>query len=139
MRTRIVRKIDFCAGHRVLGHENKCANIHGHNYRLMIHAAPQYLNKLDSLGRVIDFSVLKTKLKTWIDDNWDHRTLLHKDDPLIKALKNQKLYIMPYNPTAENMARYLLKKSRQLFSKDAIVITKITLWETPNCYAQVSD
>ena len=50
------RKIHFCAGHRVMHHENKCATAHGHNYYVeLIAEAPS----LDESGRVVDFSVLK--------------------------------------------------------------------------------
>ena len=59
------RRIQFCAGHRVLGHENKCANAHGHNYVAYISARS---NDLDKVGRVIDFSVLKEKIGGWIDE-----------------------------------------------------------------------
>ena len=49
------RRIQFCAGHRVMGHEGKCRNLHGHNYVVFVTAQA---DELDSVGRVIDFSVL---------------------------------------------------------------------------------
>ena len=32
---------DFSAGHRVTGHENKCAHLHGHNYRVHFTVRPR--------------------------------------------------------------------------------------------------
>jgi len=132
------RKIHFCAGHRVLNHESKCANLHGHNYIAWIEAeAPN----LDDLGRIIDFSVLKEKVGGWIDYHWDHTTILfQEDEALINALEsemeNKNLYIMPSNPTAENMAEYLLNEVCPRVLKDeGVEVTKITLYETENCYA----
>ena len=83
-----VRRIQFCAGHRVKGHEGKCANVHGHNYVAYFHAESpsNQKNSLDEVGRVIDLSVLKTKIGGWIDENWDHRFLAYsEDDTLIEA------------------------------------------------------
>lgn len=31
-KVRAVRRIQFCAGHRVRNHESKCKNIHGHKH-----------------------------------------------------------------------------------------------------------
>ena len=131
------RRIQFCAGHRVQGHENKCRNLHGHNYVVFFEARAQ---QLDSLGRVIDFSVLKEKLGGWIDENWDHGFVLgeadHQARTVIGGLATQKLYIMPTNPTAENMAEYLLRTvgPKQL-EGTGVELCRVTVWETENCYA----
>ena len=50
------RKIDFDAGHRVIGHKNKCKYLHGHRYTLEITAAAL---ELDEIGMVADFGFLK--------------------------------------------------------------------------------
>ena len=104
-----VRKLWFCAGHRVVGHENKCANVHGHNFTLWIHAKA---DKLDTVGRVIDFSILKEKVGTWIDENWDHTFLMNREDTLLMPIKdqlcvNKEVFVCDFNPTAENMASFL--------------------------------
>jgi 6-pyruvoyltetrahydropterin/6-carboxytetrahydropterin synthase len=136
----ISRRIQFCAGHRVMGHENKCAGLHGHNYEAIFHATA---DALDELGRVIDFGVLKQKLGTWVDEQWDHAMVLYeKDSEAIKAVKNlsaQRLYELPYNPTAENMALYLLHEvCPRLLEGTGVTIVRVTLKETPNCSAEVS-
>jgi 6-pyruvoyltetrahydropterin/6-carboxytetrahydropterin synthase len=71
------RKIDFDAGHRVIGHKNKCQYLHGHRYSLEITATAL---ELDELGMVADFVVLKKFMKAWIDTNFDHNIILHKND-----------------------------------------------------------
>jgi len=57
--TTIVRTVQFSAGHRLWQHESKCAHIHGHNYVVEFHATAEHL---DSVGRVIDFSVFRDRL-----------------------------------------------------------------------------
>jgi 6-pyruvoyltetrahydropterin/6-carboxytetrahydropterin synthase len=72
---------DISCGHRVHGHESKCALLHGHNYRIHFTC----VGDLDNIGRVIDFSVIKSTLCMWLEDNWDHRFLAWRVDPLMKV------------------------------------------------------
>lgn len=139
--TSISRRLQFCLGHRVYGHESKCANFHGHNYVLYIHAKPDI--GLDDIGRVIDFSVLKEKVGGWIDEHWDHQMVLWQKDPkrqsfLTGDMSDQPLYTLPTNPTAENLAAHLLHDICPiLFKNDPVTVYKIVLWETENCNATV--
>lgn len=135
------RRLTFCAGHRVYGHESKCSNLHGHNYVIEATAT----GSLDSVGRIIDFSVIKDRLGKWLDDNWDHGMILHSLDRwaihAVETLecasaKKQKLYLMDENPTAENMAIHLLDICGKLFEDAGIVIETIIVHETENCYAR---
>ena len=139
MRITCTRRIQFCAGHRVYNHESKCRNLHGHNYVALFEAeAP-----LDELGRVIDFSVLKEKIGGWIDSHWDHGFLLWENDPeaiaAVGSMPGQKMYQMPYNPTAENMAKYLLEKvCPDTLRGTGVAVTSVRVWETENCYADAT-
>jgi 6-pyruvoyltetrahydropterin/6-carboxytetrahydropterin synthase len=96
---------------------------------------------------VIDFSVLKSKVGGWIDDNLDHTMLLHPDDPLLKLpsvalaalFPERKPFLMPAhypNPTAENIARLIYERSRQLLDDTDIEVYDVTVHETPNCSAE---
>ena len=66
---------------------------------------------LDSVGRVIDFSDIKARLAMWVEDNWDHHFLIWHDDPDAASLVNidPTVVLVPFNPTAENMAEHLVK------------------------------
>ena len=139
-----MRVIEWDMGHRVVGHEGKCANLHGHRYRAEIHARAL---GLDAVGRVIDFSVLKSAIGGWIDDEWDHKTALYVEDPLLQVFQNagqelsdfvvgKSLAVVSFNPTAENIASYLLNTvcARHL-NGITVKAFKVTVWETPNCSA----
>ena len=95
--------VDFCYGHRLLDYTGKCQHLHGHNGRVEITALSR---DLDQTGFVIDFSDLKSFAKEWIDTEWDHRMQLNERDPLISAIAplDNQLRVVPFNPTAENMA-----------------------------------
>jgi len=126
---------DISCGHRVYGHENKCAHLHGHNYRFHFKIA----GRLDSVGRVLDFGVIKEKLCVWLEDNWDHRFLLWNEDPWIPVLENidpDGLVALPFNPTAENLAQYMIDviAPQQLQGTDAVLI-ECRIEETRKCSA----
>ena len=129
------RKLWFCAGHRVKGHEGKCRHLHGHNYIVYITAQAS----LDSIGRVIDFGVLKQEFGSFIDDNFDHGFLVWEDDKeVIDVLKNmgeQKIFVMPTNPTAENIAQFLLDNSDDILDNKGVEVTMVKVYETENCFA----
>jgi hypothetical protein len=95
---------------------------------------------LDALGRIIDFGAIKAKIGTWLDTHWDHTAILwDKDQSLADAvagITGQRIYLLPYNPTAENMARYLFEQvcPAQL-EGTGIRCSRVRVHETPNCYA----
>ena len=134
-----VRRVQFCAGHRVHLHESKCANPHGHNYVAFFHVeAPE----LDKLGRVIDFSCVKERLGGWVDEHWDHGFIYYAADEQMAAClapMGGKVYELQTNPTAENMALHLLHEVGPLVLEGTGVrLVRVVLWETENCYVDVS-
>lgn len=139
MKTSCVRIIKFDAGHRVVNHESKCRTLHGHEYKAEIYASA---DELDSLGRVIDFSVIKNVVGSWVDAHWDHNMIIWENDPnlvLLNQCDGLKLpYITTFNPTAENLAAFLLTIANDLLEKTGVKVTKIRLWETSNCYVEVT-
>jgi len=126
---------DFSTGHRVYGHENKCAHAHGHNYRVHFHCA----GSLDSIGRVIDFSVIKDKLCNWLEDNWDHKFILWEKDPwtaTFQEIDPEGLVVVDFNPTAENMAEYLVNVIAPIQLRDTgVKLIKCDIEETRKCSA----
>lgn len=145
---------DISVGHRVVGHESKCRHLHGHNLR--IHFTCQ-AEQLDVVGRVIDFSEIKSRLCMWLEDNWDHRFLAWEEDTLIQYLSldyplnlsdieesnldtlYSSFVTVPFNPTAENIAKYLVEViGPQQLAGTGIVLTEVMVEETAKCSATFS-
>lgn len=127
---------DISCGHRVVGHEGKCKHLHGHNYRVYFTCQSE---ELDALGRVIDFGVIKAKLCMWLEHEWDHRFLAWQDDPLLPALVeiDPTVVDVPFNPTAERMADYLLRCVGPLLLEDTGVrLVRVLVEETRKCSAE---
>ena len=126
----VTKVIEFCYGHRLLGHKGKCKYLHGHNGRLEIELVS---DELDGSGMVIDFGDIKRTAKGWVDDNLDHKMLLCRDDSVVKVLEEvgEPIYLMEQNPTAENIAKLVYTKLRGL----GLQVSRVVLWETPTARA----
>lgn len=126
----VTREIHFCYGHRLLNYDGKCRNLHGHNGKAVITLeAPE----LDSLGMVMDFSKIKRVVSSWIDQQLDHKMLLHRDDPVLPYLKQlgEPVYLLDVNPTAENIAKLIY----DFALSEQFPITEVKLWETNDSFA----
>lgn len=144
----VTRYHDFSAGHRVVGHEGKCRFLHGHNYRVHFTCIAA---DLDKLGRVIDFGAIKVLLCEWLESTWDHKMLIWDEDPMLDHFTvdnnqlcndslsdtfRQSIVKVPFNPTAENMAQYLVEivGPLQLRLTNCRLIS-VTIDETRKCSA----
>lgn len=144
---------DISCGHRVAGHESKCRHIHGHNYRVHFEVAAD--EGLDDLGRVLDFSAIKSRLCMWLEENWDHKFLAWEDDKAMRRIHEvtclhaedwdttdiltQSIVWVPFNPTAENMAEHLLRVigPQQLIGTGCRLLT-VEIEETRKCSVAAS-
>jgi len=136
----IMRRVKFCAGHRLHRHGGKCEFFHGHNYVADFYVTAQ---EVDDVGRVIDFADLKRLFKGWLDEHWDHGFVLNEADEngirAIRQVEPSKFYLLRANPTAENMASYLLMEvCPQLLAGTGVTATKVVIWETDESFAEAS-
>lgn len=82
----ISKRMEIAFAHSLkLSYESKCSRLHGHNAIITISCCSE---TLDPNGMVVDFSHVKRE----IQDKLDHHLL---ND------------LFPFNPTAENLARWL--------------------------------
>ncbi len=126
----VTRELTFCYGHRLLDYAGKCRHLHGHNGRAVITLAA---DDLDALGMVMDFTRLKRVVGAWIDEQLDHKMLLHHDDPALPLLRQlgEPVYVLDVNPTAENIARLIFDYT----AGQGFPVVEVKLWETDSCYA----
>jgi 6-pyruvoyltetrahydropterin/6-carboxytetrahydropterin synthase len=125
----ISKEFHFSAGHhlRRLPEDHPCSTFHGHNYKVTVELVS---NILDSVGMVFDYRRLEP-IKKWIDETFDHKDL--NDGQYF--ITNESLC----NPTAENMARVIFIKCKELLPdlyRDGIKINAVTVSETDKTSAR---
>lgn len=127
---RTTQQIDFCYGHRLLNYDGKCRHLHGHNGRAVIVLEG---DELDNRGMLVDFSDVKNALRTWINESLDHRMILAADDPAISTLQElgEPVFIIPDNPTAENIAKLIFEQAAAL----GFPVAEVSLWESLKSFA----
>ena len=132
--------VEFDAGHRVFNaNTSKCEKLHGHHYKVELTFIAK---KLDN-GIILDFSLIKDRVKNWIDKHWDHNVILSdRDDELADAIykiTKQEVFLIENNATTELMAMFLCTLcNNELFNdmKGEILCVAVKLWETPTSFAE---
>lgn len=142
----ITRKLEFDAGHRIPNHTGQCRHLHGHRYQLEVTVSGD-LNEVsgDSAeGMLIDFGEIKTIANKHLVEKWDHGFLVAKFDTSIlnflASIPNHKTVVLESVPTVENLAKNAFEILAPLIKsnfKNRIYLSKIRLYETPNCWAEV--
>ncbi|AQL42741.1 6-carboxy-5,6,7,8-tetrahydropterin synthase [Halorientalis sp. IM1011] len=99
------RPIRISTGHRIRHHDGKCSRPHGHNYEISVTVT----GELTEEGWVVDKGDI-----TQVIDEWDHRFLVERDDPLVEAFEDSgdgdALVVLDHPPTAEVMSLVLERR-----------------------------
>ncbi|MDR0829320.1 MAG: 6-carboxytetrahydropterin synthase QueD [Prevotellaceae bacterium] len=110
----ISKKFNFSASHVLNGlkENHPCSRLHGHNYAVTFCFRANYLNET---GFVVDYRDLDI-IKKFIDEKLDHQ---HLND------------ILDFNPTAENIAKFLYETFKPKFAE----LYRVEVSETPSTNA----
>src|ERR687894_770102 len=111
---------NFSSAHQLRGYRGKCENLHGHNYKVEIYARGRELN---NIGLLVDFVELKQAA-----------------DEIVQFLDHKNINELPpfdeeLNPSAENLARFILERVASHVQDEGVEIYKVRCFETPTSVA----
>ena len=125
----------FDSAHFLAGYQGKCANIHGHRWKVEVSICGGSLQQEGTKrGMLIDFSDLKKAVHD-MADSFDH-ALIYETGSLkettIAAMNDEGFHVIevPFRPTAENFAKHF----HELLTAKGLHISSVAVYETPdNC------
>lgn len=110
---------NFSSAHQLRGYRGKCENLHGHNYKIEIYARGAELN---DIGLLVDFVELKAAA-----------------DEVVQYLDHRNINELPpfdsVNPSAENLAKFILERISSNIQDPRVEIYKVRCFETPTSVA----
>ena len=141
---KVSKRFRWEAAHRLPWHEGPCRFVHGHSYRMMVELEGEPTADTPGGGAMlIDFKHVKRLLMPLVDA-MDHATLIRESDTDLRdamAALDSKVYLLPYDSTAENLARHVAEhlrtEGRDVLRRHGVHTIRVQLWETETCYAEV--
>lgn len=129
----LTTEYSFDSAHFLAGYQGKCANLHGHRWRVVLTVESEKLRTdVQHDGMCVDFAELKTDLRSLLD-SMDHILIIEKDSlrpETRQALQTEGFPVMemPFRPTAENFAKYFY----DYFMRMQYQVAQVQVYETPN-------
>jgi len=116
----------FDAAHYLRGYQGKCANLHGHTWKIQVELQGIALSKI---GILVDFKEVKSIVNNLIDSEFDHQNL------------NEHPSFQNANPTAENLSKYIFEELQSAFEIQAVPaeLTSVTVFESDHCGATYNE
>jgi len=131
----------FDSAHFLSGYTGKCANIHGHRWKVEVYVKSEELSTEGPCrGMVVDFTALKKDVRNLID-YYDHALIIEEQSlrtKTMECLKEEGFRIIEvkFRPTAENFSRLFYNSICQM----GYQVSCVQVFETPeNCSTYRSD
>ncbi len=127
----VSREFEFSYTHRLWRYDGKCGNLHGHNGIVRVTLAQE---SLDESSLSVDFHQIKQTIESWVEENWDHKTILNSEDPLLPILTKAgvKCVSVDSNPTSEHFARLIYNQAKKM----GLPVKSVDFWETSKSMAR---
>ena len=127
---RVSTQASFDAAHFLKDYDGKCANIHGHRWKVEVTLEAETLSGQER-GMVMDFSVVK-KLLRKETERLDHSLIIEEGslrEKTMEALREEQFRVIqvPFRPTAENLSRHFY----EYMKKAGCPVKRVRVFETP--------
>ncbi|WP_281813669.1 6-carboxytetrahydropterin synthase QueD [Vallitalea longa] len=123
----------FDSAHFLKGYEGKCANIHGHRWKVEVYiTSKELIDDGQQRAMIIDFKDLKKDVKNIID-YYDHSLIIEVNslNPKTKEClldEGFRIIEVEFRPTAESFSKYFY----DIIREKGYELEKVVVYETPN-------
>jgi 6-pyruvoyltetrahydropterin/6-carboxytetrahydropterin synthase len=134
MKAGIYKAVTIDTSHRLLYYKGKCANLHGHRWKVEVwmEGEPDPATQI-----LIDYSLIKQVI-----DKYDHQIILNRDDPMVPRIEEfHPVITTPGDPTSELIASIIRDDLSAICQKMRIkaTVSKIRVWESPTSCAELTE
>ena len=133
MKVGIYKEVQIDTSHRLLHYKGKCANLHGHRWKIEVwmEGEPDPSTQI-----LIDYSLIKQVI-----NKYDHQIILNREDPMVPRIEEfHPVITTPGEPTSELMAAIIRDDLTAVCRERGIKakVTKIRVWESPTACAELT-
>lgn len=132
---RLKTSAEFDSAHFLAGYNGKCANIHGHRWKIeAVVDSSELIVSGEKRGMVVDFGDFKHSVRV-LARRFDHAFIFERDSlkaATLAALDDEgfRLIEVGFRPTAENFARHFYG----ILKEEGLPVRSVAVYETPeNC------
>ncbi len=134
MKVGIYKEVQIDTSHRLLHYQGKCANLHGHRWKVEVwmEGEPDPATQI-----LIDYSMIKQVI-----EKYDHQIILNEEDPMVPRIREfHPVITTPGDPTSELMAGLIRDDLHAICRDHGIkgVVKKIRVWESPTSCAELAE
>jgi 6-pyruvoyltetrahydropterin/6-carboxytetrahydropterin synthase len=134
MKVGIYKEVQIDTSHRLLHYQGKCANLHGHRWKVEVwmEGEPDPATQI-----LIDYSMIKQVI-----EKYDHQIILNEVDPMVPRIREfHPVITTPGDPTSELMASLIRDDLHAVCRDQGIkgVVKKIRVWESPTSCAELAE
>jgi 6-pyruvoyltetrahydropterin/6-carboxytetrahydropterin synthase len=134
MKVGIYKAVHIDTSHRLLYYKGKCANLHGHRWKVEVWIE----GETDPATQIlIDYSLIKQVI-----DKYDHQIILNRADPMVSRIEEfHPVITTPGDPTSELIAAIIRDDLYVVCREMGIkaTIPKIRVWESPTSCAELTE
>jgi len=133
---KVAKEFHWEMGHRLPDHFDKCKNIHGHSYKMIV----EFEGELNEQGMIVDFYDVE-KIINPIIEKLDHAFMVNKDDKIVLEFlekMNSRKVVVDFQSTVENICSYLLNEIKKSKLPSNVNKISVRVFETMGDYAEES-
>ena len=142
---KVTKEVTFDSAHMLSNYQGKCANLHGHTYKLQVSIEAPLQSKGNEECMVVDFNNLKNVIDT-ITNAFDH-AIIFSDIGYRSEAENALMdwadkYGMTYviipagKSTSECIATEIKSRISRYFAEIPVPDVTVRIWETPTSFAE---